>query len=916
MGHLKTIVGGMVTSPPRTLADVPWITPAEQQQQLLDWNLTDAPYDQNCLLHEPFERQALSQPNAIALLVNHPPVTDQSHGHSAPVQEQITYGELNQRANQLAHYLRDRGIQPGEGVGVYLNRSIPLVVALLGILKAGGAYIPLEPMLPNQRVAVILADQQTRFVLSETVYAGVGVDLDLPTLEQWIALDTLDLSGYNAVNPDRQSQPDQTAYTIFTSGSTGTPKGVVVAHRSVINLIEWVNRTFDVGAADRLLFVTSICFDLSVYDLFGILAAGGSIHIATAAEIGEPRALIDLLNYGGITFWDSAPPALQRLAPLFPDIQQFCALRLVFMSGDWVPMTLPGQLEKTFPGAQLIALGGATEASVWSNYFEIGGLDPNWTSIPYGKPIQNAQYYVLDRQLQPCPIGVTGELYIGGDCLASGYSDPVKTAAQFIPSPLPLGGRLYRTGDLARFFPDGNIEFLGRIDHQVKIRGYRIELGEIEAVLAQHEQVAVAVTLARGSSREDQQLVAYVVPQPGQPEPSAADLQAFLRQRLPEYMIPAAVVCLEALPITANGKLDRTALPDPATQTSDSAFIRPLPGLERKLAELWEQVLGIAPIGRFDHFFEQGGHSLLAVQLVARIEQTIGVRLPIAALFQAPTVAQMAAVLQQSYEITPWTTISVRPVNGIKLPLFWCQGHVDLKPLLPEDQPLYGLESGILEIRDPATHIKTWAAGYVEQIRAIQPEGPYHLGGYCFGGYIALEVARQLRQQGHAVAPLMLLESYGPKIPYYQQTFTPYSSLLMMASLKRRLQTKYDERPRNSALQLATLDAPAQSPLLAADHVPHNLIRSAVHHYQCQPYAGEVALFASNISHLGSSLQPRLGWGKIFQGKIKLWKITGGHYGIFSVHHGHVLSQAIQDFLQSVHGSVEIHADRAITIER
>jgi thioesterase domain-containing protein/acyl carrier protein len=358
-------------------------------------------------------------------------------------------------------------------------------------------------------------------------------------------------------------------------------------------------------------------------------------------------------------------------------------------------------------------------------------------------------------------------------------------------------------------------------------------------------------------------------------------------------------VFLDGLPITANGKLDRAALPDPAAASSEGSYVRPRPGVERKLAELWEQVLGVNIIGRHDGFFEQGGHSLLAVQLVARIEQTLGVRLPIAALFQAPTVAQMADLLQQNYELTPWTTIAVRSVNGIKPPIFWCQSYIDLKLLLPEDQPIYGLESGILEIHDPATHIKTWAAGYVAQIRAIQPEGPYHLGGYCFGGYIALEIARLLRQQGQAVAPLMLLESYGPHIPYYQNTFTPYNSLLLMASIKRRLQTRYDERVRPSA-PIATLEPTARRPIPADDHVPHGLIRSAVNHYNCQPYAGDVALFASDISHLGSALQPRLGWGKAFPGHVQVRKITGGHFGIFSADHRLILAQALQDFLQSI----------------
>jgi amino acid adenylation domain-containing protein len=883
--QLKTILTGMVPSADKTLGEVPWITQAETTQLLQTWNQTQAHYSQNTLIHEPFEAQAARNPNAIALLFT-----------TASGPAQLTYGQLNAKANQLAHYLNQCGIGAGDAVGVYLDRSLEMVWAILGIFKAGAAYIPLEPTFPVQRVAWILQSQSVRCVVSQS---RLEIGFDLPKLEQWVNVDRIDLSSYSDQNLSRQADPEDTAYMIFTSGSTGTPKGVIVKHRPVINLIEWVNRTFNINEQDRLLFVTSICFDLSVYDMFGMLAAGGSIYIASSEEIREARSLIDLLNYGGITFWDSAPPALQRLSPLFSEVRS-PDLRLVFMSGDWIPITLPNLLKETFSKVQVVSLGGATEATVWSNYFEIEAIDPSWSSIPYGKPIQNAQYYILDKQLNPCPIGVTGELYIGGDCLATGYNDALKTAMQFIPAPKPITqcDRLYRTGDLARFFPDGNIEFLGRIDHQVKVRGYRIELGEIESVLAQHPQVATSIAMAIGPTREDKQLVAYVVQKPGihsaLSKPHVQELQDFLRKRLPEYMIPASILFIEALPITSNGKLDRTALPKPESlQSSSNSFVSPEKGLERKLAELWEQVLGVAPVGRHDSFFELGGHSLLAVKLIARIERTLDARVPIASLFQAPTVSEMAALLRQDYALTPWTTIEVRSGNRNIPPIFWCQSYGEIKNALPMDQPIYGLESGVLEIRDPKTHIKTWATGYVEQIRAIQPQGPYYLGGYCFGGYIALEIAHQLRQAGETVAILALAESYGPAIPYYQKNFSFYSSFLLLLSMKRRLKGRLESHREYSSL----MESHAQIDNL----IPHPLIQAAVRNYDRPQYDGNVALFASNISHLGSSLQPYLGWGKTFTGDPQVWKITGGHYSIFSAPHLQVLAAALRGCFKQFH---------------
>jgi amino acid adenylation domain-containing protein len=446
--------------------------------------------------------------------------------------------------------------------------------------------------------------------------------------------------------------PDDFAYVIHTSGSTGLPKGIGVQHRPVVNLIEWVNGTMDVGPDDRLLFVTSLGFDLSVYDLFGTLAAGGTIHVAPEAALRDPGRLAAILRDEPITIWDSAPAALQQLAPLFPEDGvpgRPRPLRLVMLSGDWIPVRLPDQVRAAFPGARVISLGGATEATVWSNWYPVGRVDPAWPSIPYGRPIANARYLVLDAELSPCPVGVPGDLYIGGEVLSVGYVyQPDLTAASYIPDPFSdrPGARLYRTGDRARAFADGNLEFLGRTDQQVKIRGYRIELGEIEAALLRHPGLREAVVLAREDVPGEKRLAAYIVPIG--PAPSAADLRTFLQETLPEYMVPWAFVEMEALPVTGNGKLDRAALPAPRdVRPKDTAYVAPRNDLERAIAAAWREVLHLEQIGVQESFFEVGGSSLLLARLQSRLRESLGREVPFVELFRHPTIESLARSLEQ-----------------------------------------------------------------------------------------------------------------------------------------------------------------------------------------------------------------------------------------------------------------------------
>jgi amino acid adenylation domain-containing protein len=918
--HFQTLLEGIVADPDARIADLPLLTTVEQQQLLNDWNDTRQTFRQEFCIHELFELQAAKNPNATAVVFE---------------DEQVSYEELNRHANRLAHQLRELGVGPEMRVGVLMERSLEMVLAVLGVLKAGGAYVPLDPSWPLERLRwiasslgtgcllteyaqlravhelqwklphltdVICLDVETQRPRAETLnesvvrsfwdhiaeqsvdevtaggfissYTGqpfaesevreyvervaelaepflgagrrvlevgcgsglimfelasrtglyVGLDpsdatqtqnlrrvaekgcdrIKLATgfadeidtmfepesfdlivmastaqffpgqnyfeavLEKSLKLlapggtillcDIMDarrkqefgesLQEFQRLNPQArtrtqldgelyfdeayffdlkatlrdlcdvqtlhreqgfgnelgyrfdvilrkedgrecaqdkcsmqpskrlwtnwhlralpESNPSTTvasanvAYIIFTSGSTGQPKGVMVQHRSVINLIEWVNTTFKIGTGDRLLFVTSLTFDLSVYDIFGTLAAGATIHVASRADLREPRRLARMLQQQPVTFWDSAPVALQQLPPYFSNEPRPFSnetrqnaeepLRLVFLSGDWIPLRLPDEVRAAFPKAQVVSLGGATEASVWSNFFPVGAIEPHWASIPYGKPLQNARYHILDARLNPVPVGVPGDLYIGGECLALGYTDALLTAERFIPDPFSVegGARLYTTGDRARYHADGNIEFLGRHDQQVKIRGYRIELGELEAALAANRAVREAVVIVREDVPGEKRLVGYVVPKQ-QPAPTTSELHSFLKEKLPAYMLPSAFVMLDALPLTTNGKLDRRALPAPdaSRPALAASYLAPTTELERGIAEIWQDVLRVDGVGMHDNFFELGGHSLLLVQMHGRLNETLRQELSIIELFKYPTIASLAAHLSQ-----------------------------------------------------------------------------------------------------------------------------------------------------------------------------------------------------------------------------------------------------------------------------
>ncbi|MFE9369733.1 amino acid adenylation domain-containing protein [Streptomyces sp. NPDC006711] len=633
LGHWRTLLTAAVAAPDTRLSALPLLTGQERQRALVEWNDTAHAYPAaGSLLHELFEEQRALRPEEPAVVAT---------------TGELTYAQLDAFAERVAARLTALGVGPDTTVGLCLTKGPALVAAVLGVLKAGGAYLPLDPAYPAQRLAFMLKDAAPPVVLTERALAELLPDTGAELVEMDDAQDWPAARRRPAL-----VSPDHLAYVIYTSGSTGTPKGIAVPHRGVVNNLLDLNGTYGIGPGDRVLGLSSPSFDMFVYETLGILAAGGAVVVPHPDRARDPHHWVDLVRRHGVTVWNSAP----ALADAFVRAGQERGVRLpklkaAFLGGDWIPVALPERFRRIAPRLAFIALGGATEASIHSITYPVVESDPAWTSIPYGRPMMNQQAVVLTPALEPAPVGVPGELCLAGRGLTRGYlRRPGLTADRYRPhpaagsGPVPAGARLYRTGDLARTRADGVIELIGRLDHQVKLRGLRIELDEIEAVLRRHPGVERAVVTARGEG-DERRLVGYVVPAgEAQLAPSAAELRALLKADLPEYMVPAVFVTLDALPLSPNGKVDRAALPEPDERADreGAVFVAPRDDVERVLAALWAQLLDVDQVGAEDDFFALGGHSLLATRLASALLETFGVELPLRDLFEAPTLAEQA----------------------------------------------------------------------------------------------------------------------------------------------------------------------------------------------------------------------------------------------------------------------------------
>ncbi|MEG4417922.1 amino acid adenylation domain-containing protein [Microcoleus sp. LAD1_D5] len=641
LGHLQTLLEGMTANPERKLSELPLLSASERQQLLVQWNDTQADYPKNSSIHELFAAQTERTPDAVAAICEN---------------EQLTYRELNAKANQIAHYLQTIGVKPEVLVGICLERSLSMLVAILGILKVGAAYVPLDPAYPQERRSFMLADAKVPVLLTQKNLLETLPEHSAKVV--CIDAEWQEISRQSDRNPAVKVEADRLAYVLYTSGSTGTPKGVLGTHRGTVNRCFW--NPYPFIEADICCQKTSLNFVDSVWEIFAPLLHGLPTVIIRDRAVKDINQFLQTLSKQNVTRLVLVPSLLRAILDSFPDLdRRLPQLKYWICSGETLPLELCQQFREQMPQRVLINLYGSSEVAADVTWYDATHCVEK---VPIGRPIANTQIYLLDRNFQPVPIGIPGEIYVGGDGLAQGYLNrPDLTSEKFISNPFGqekldfLGNFhqkvLFKTGDIGCYLPDGNIEFLGRGDCQVKIRGFRIELGEIEAALSQHSSVSTAAVLLQENELGSQRLVAYLVPNSGfrnQHPELISELRSFLKHKLPDYMVPSAFVLLDALPLTPNGKIDRLALSQRCDYVSDeTAFTEPQTPTEEEIAEIWTALLGLEKVGTNQNFFDLGGHSLMATQLISRVRSCFGIELALCDFFAAPTIQNLAEMVEE-----------------------------------------------------------------------------------------------------------------------------------------------------------------------------------------------------------------------------------------------------------------------------
>lgn len=766
-GHLVTLLENGCAQPELPITGLPMLTEEERALQVQNWHTVTAPYDNTLLVLDLIADRARTNGQATAL---------RQGG------ECITYAELEATSNRLARRLMRLGAGTGTRVAVFMERSVRPPVAILAILKTGAAWVPLDPNYPADRLQYMISDCNTALLFTEQSLAGRLQTGSTAVCEAETAWQ--DLVAENPGPLRVPVKPDSIAYVIYTSGTTGRPKGVMIEHRNLAHYVQSLRDAVGVKADDVYLHTASFAFSSSVRQMMLPLSIGAEVVVASAAEIADPLAMFGVIRQHGVTVMDLVPShwaacigALQAAAESERQRLLNNRLRLVLSASEALWSDVPRRWRAVAGKAtRLINMFGQTETcGIAATYPIPEDLDSESRIVLVGRPIPNTYIYVLDTNRQPVPAGVAGEVYVGGPGVGAGYLGlPELTSERFIADPLRTGGRLYRTGDVGRYTATGELDFLGRQDSQVKIRGHRVELGEIEAVLRRFEGVSEVAVVLRPTKTGDVQVVAYyAAPDRSRAEP--AQLREHLRRNLPTYMVPSGFVRLERLPLTPNGKLDRKALPEPQWEEAQTGAecVVPRTETEKALCEMWAGVLGVSRVGMEDNFFDLGGHSLLAVTLFGRIRARFGVELPLASLFQAATVAAMAAMIDQGGYQSRWHYIVPIHAQGSRPPFFCVHGiggnvveYHHLAALMPPDQPFIGIQAaGLQGGWKMKCRAEEMAAEYIRELRQFQPQGPYYLGGSSFGGLLAFEMARQLHAMGQRVALLALFDTWGPGYP-------------------------------------------------------------------------------------------------------------------------------------------------------
>ena len=888
LDHYQTILEAVAENPGERVSVLPILTEVERRRVLVEWNETRAEYPRTCV-HRLFEEQVLRSPEAIALVYE---------------DRQLTYAELNATANRLAHGLRSFGVGPNVLVGICIERSLEMVVGLLAILKAGGAYAPLDPVYPQERLAFMLADLQAPVLLcrNRAVADGLSYSGSVLPVDEWHQI-TADQSPENPVSA---VEPDNLAYVLYTSGSTGQPKGVLIPHRALVNYLTWCTAAYSADQGRGSPVHTPIGFDLTITSLFPPLLTGRSAVLVR--EDPTLEALTDALRAGDFSLVKLTPAHLEALSFKLAAEHRGLLTRTFVIGGEALVGETLRYWRHQNPGVRLINEYGPTEATVGCCVYEIpAGMVPA-SAVPIGRPIANVRLYVLDRNLQPVPIGAPGELYIAGDGLALGYHRrPELTAERFVQDPFSseTDARMYKTGDLVRYRPDGNLVFLGRLDGQVKIRGFRVELNEIEAVLVGHPGIREAAVIASEGVPGDRRLVAYVVARQAS-RLTELQVRSFLKQKLPDYMLPARCVFLDSLPLTSNGKVDRRALPSPGQR--DETRADPLDASrdawELQLVKVWEDVLRVQPIGIKEDFFELGGNSLLAIRMLARVEKLVNTKITLAALMFAPTIERLAGMLRDPNSLKCPRVFGIQP-DGSRPP-FFCVGAGPLFRTLANrlgiDQPFLGVPLPDINALPAPYCLEDIAAHCVQTLLQVQPEGPYFLGGWSDAGVMAYEMAQQLQQRGETVALVVLFDAENQSHrPDVTSSFESARMRVHFLSqwLKLQGRTLRSFRPRELAahvrrrlqFRLTWLKGLAWGMAYrihlrsgwSLQHGLHNIEYVSIFaskNYQPRPYDGRVLLFRRAHRPVGQYRDPEYGWGGLAS-RLEIHEVPGNHIDMF-----------------------------------
>ncbi|HXH41831.1 MAG TPA: amino acid adenylation domain-containing protein [Thermoanaerobaculia bacterium] len=923
-GHFLALCRSIAATPTARIRDLAYFGGAEKRTLLADFNDTAADYPLDQCIHHLFERQAARNAAKTAVVCG---------------EERLTYRQLSERSHDLALYLQSQGVEPDRLVGVCMERSLDMVVALFGILEAGGAYVPLDPDYPDERLAHMVRDSGAGIVLTqealrEHLATLVAADTQLIALDgQWPEIsERVNVLKAASVALRQEVEPHHLAYVIYTSGSTGRPKGVMNEHRGVVNRLLWMQDAYGLGEEEAVLQKTPFSFDVSVWEFFWTLSTGATLVMARPEGHKDPAYLVDTIRRHGITTLHFVPPMLQVFLE-HEEARQCVSLKRVVCSGEALPSALVRRFAERLPHAVLYNLYGPTEAAVDVTAWTCPATDiPN--AIPIGRPIANTQIYILDRHGAPVPVGVAGELHIAGVQVARGYLNrPELTAERFVIAPFAAdaGARMYKTGDLARWLDDGTIEYLGRMDTQVKLRGFRIELGEIEAQLNQHFGIQDAVVIAQGEGAIKQLIAFYrakettvdeIVELPNE------ELREHLLRTLPSYMVPAALISLEAIPLSPNGKVDRRALARiDVTMASERGYVAPRNETEQRLVAIWAEVLNRAPesIGVHDNFFELGGHSLSAVQLMAKVNRHFKQMLPLAVLFTAPDVAALAKLISSEKAPSFDILVPIQP-HGDAPPVFAVPGAggnvLSLRPLgqsLGDQQPLFALQAvGLDGKTPPLDSVEQTAQANIAALKTVQPSGPYRLVGHSYGGVVAYEMARILLEQGEEISSLILVDSLAPSVmrgnPVHDevgdlveacQAVADLNGAKLEIDLEKLRRSTLEERVRYLVGLLNDRGLEINSEQLTAFYRVYqtNMLCYRAYTPSLLPRTIDVSLYrATQVRSDRQNLPRDYGWDELLPSPIRASDVQADHFSILA-------KVPIQDVGRAVHASIATATD-------